>query len=248
MDELQKLREENEQLKKMNALKSDWISISAHQLRTSLSAIKWILKMFLDKDFGELSQEQQGFIRKAFDSTERLVSLVNEMLSLNHAQETLTYIFSQTDIVSLVDDVVFDFHGESFKKRVGIVFLKPPAPVPQVSCDTEKIRVVLQNLIENAIKYSMENDSVIISLQAEEKELVVAVKDTGIGIPESEQPKIFEKFYRAPNAKEKESIGSGLGLFTTKAIVEAHGGRIWFESDGKTGTTFYVALPYQTAA
>lgn len=248
MDELEALRKENEELKKQNALKSDWISISAHQLRTSLSAIKWILKMFLDKDFGELSQEQQSFMRKAFDSTERLVSLVNEMLSLNHAQETLTYNFSSTDIVTLIDDVVFDFHGESFKKHVGIVFLKPPTEVPNVSCDTEKIRVVLQNLVENAIKYSAENDSVIISLEPTEKDITIAVKDTGIGIPESEQPKIFEKFYRAHNAKEKDSIGSGLGLFTTKSIVEAHGGKIWFESDGATGTTFYVSLPYQKAS
>jgi signal transduction histidine kinase len=248
MDELQKLREENEQLRKMNALKSDWISISAHQLRTSLSAIKWILKMFLDKDFGELNVEQQGFMRKAFDSTERLVALVNEMLSLNHAQETLSYSFSKTDLVPLIDDVVFDFHGESFKKHVGVVFLKPPTEIPEIESDTEKIRVVLQNLIENAIKYSVENDSVIISIEPRETEVTIAVKDTGIGIPKEQQPQIFEKFYRASNAKEKESIGSGLGLFTTKSIVEAHHGRIWFESDGKTGTTFYVALPYKQEA
>lgn len=245
MDELQKLREENEQLRKMNALKSDWISISAHQLRTSLSAIKWILKMFLDKDFGELSAEQQGFMRKAFDSTERLVSLVNEMLSLNHAQETLTYNFTETDVISLIDDVIFDFHGESFKKHVGIVFLRPPTSMQPVTCDVEKIRVVLQNLIENAIKYSVENDSVIISAEPNETEVVITVKDTGIGIPKDQQSSIFEKFYRASNAKEKDSVGSGLGLFTTKSIVEAHGGKIWFESNGTTGTTFYVSLPYK---
>lgn len=245
MNELEKLQQENEELRRMNALKSDWISISAHQLRTSLSAIKWILKMFLDRDFGALTTEQNGFITKAYDSTERMVNLVNEMLSLNHAQETLTYTFAKNDVVPLIENVVFDFHGESFKKHVELLFLKPNNVIPQIVCDAEKIRVVLQNLIENAIKYSNEGDSVIITATTEESGILLSVKDTGIGIPEEEQQKIFDKFFRATNAQKKDVVGSGLGLFTTKAIVEKHGGKMWFESKDGSGTTFYVRLPFE---
>lgn len=246
MNELEKLKKENEELKKMNELKSDWISISAHQLRTSLSAIKWILKMFLDKDFGILTPEQDGFMRKAFDSNERMLALVNEMLSLNHVEQTsLRYDFIPTDIIALIESVLFDFTGESYKKGVEIIFLKPDTAIPSVALDVEKIRVVIQNLIENAIKYSNKGDRVIISLREKDGYLEVSVKDTGIGIPLNEQDKVFNKFYRATNAQAKDTIGSGLGLYTTKGIVDKHGGKMWFESSENQGSTFYFSLPIE---
>lgn len=244
MDELETLRAENEKLKKQNAHKSESISISAHQLRTSLSAIKWILKMFLDEDFGALTPEQSGFMKKAFDSNERMLVLVNEMLSLNHSEETaLTYTFLPHDLVTLTDSVIFDFTGESYKKGVEIVFLKPENPLPPMAFDEEKIRVVIQNLIENGIKYSNHGDRVIISVNTHDNVVELSVKDTGIGIPEAEQPAIFNKFFRADNAKAKDTIGSGLGLYTTKQIVEKHGGTMRFESKEHGGTTFFVTLP-----
>ncbi len=244
MNELEQLKKENEELKKMNGLKSDWISISAHQLRTSLSAIKWILKMFLDKDFGIMTPEQDGFMRKAYDSNERMLTLVNEMLSLNHVERTsLHYDFIPTDIIALIESVLFDFTGESYKKGVEIIFLKPDTAIPSVSLDVEKIRVVIQNLIENAIKYSGRGDRVIISIHRKDAFIEVNVKDTGIGIPENEQNKIFDKFYRATNAQAKDTIGSGIGLYTTKEIIEKHGGKMWFESIEKSGSTFFFSLP-----
>lgn len=244
MNELEKLKKENEELRKMNGLKSDWISISAHQLRTSLSAIKWILKMFLDKDFGIMTPEQDGFMRKAYDSNERMLTLVNEMLSLNHVEQTsLRYDFIPTDIITLIESVLFDFTGESYKKGVEVIFLKPDTAIPSIELDVEKIRVVIQNLIENAIKYSVKRDRVIISVHEKEGLVEISVKDTGIGIPKTEQSKIFNKFYRATNAQAKDTIGSGLGLYTTKGIIEKHGGKMWFESNENQGSTFFFSLP-----
>lgn len=243
-DELETLRKENAELKKQNEIKSDWISISAHQLRTSLSAIKWILKMFLDKDFGILTPEQEGFMKKAFDSSERMLMLVNEMLSLNHVEQTsLRYDFVPTNILDLIQSVLFDFTGESYKKGVEVIFLRPEDVLPPLKVDVEKIRVVLQNLVENAIKYSASGDRVIVSTRMLNGELEIGVKDTGIGIPSSEQEKIFEKFYRATNAKKLDSVGSGLGLFTSKTIIERHGGKLWFESSEDQGTTFFFTIP-----
>ncbi len=243
MDDIEKLKKENEELKKMNAVKSDLISISAHQLRTSLSALKWILKMFIDKDLGTLTSEQESFIQKAFNSNERMIALVNDLLTLNHADDTtIAYKLKNVDMLGLVEQTVFEFSGETSKKGITLIFLRPESPIPMIKCDEEMIRVVLQNLIENAIKYSNDKDKVIISIKESNGELLLSVHDTGIGIEEKDKDEIFKKFFRAGNAIEKDSIGSGLGLFTTKNIVERHNGKIWFEAIGG-GTTFFVTLP-----
>ena len=243
-DELTQLREENEKLKQMNTVKSNWISIAAHQLRTSLSAVKWILKMMIDHDFGELNAEQNGFIKKAFESNERMIKLVSEMLSLNHMTETgLTFHFEPNDLVKLIDETIFEFTGESFKNHIEVIFLRPTESVPLIPFDLEKIRVVLENLIENAIKYSDEKTRVVISMRTNEHDIEVSVKDTGIGIPKEQSSSIFQKAFRATNAKEKEVVGSGFGLYTTKHIVEKHDGKMWFESELGVGSTFYFTLP-----
>lgn len=243
--DIEKLKMENEELKKQNSVKSDLISISAHQLRTSLSALKWILKMFLDRDLGSISIEQENFIKKAYISNERMITLVNDMLTLTHAEETaLQFKLEKIDLIKLIDEVVFEFSGESSKKHIELIFIKPETILPDMYCDKEMIRVVFQNLIENAMKYSNDGDKVFLSIKQNDNDIEISVRDKGIGIKEENKDKIFDKFYRAENAKEKDPIGSGLGLFTTKSIIEYHKGKIWFENNqGGAGTTFYFSLP-----
>jgi signal transduction histidine kinase len=246
MEDIESLKAENEKLKKINAVKSDLISISAHQLRTSLSALKWILKMFIDKDLGKITSEQEGFIQKALDSNERMITLVNDLLTLSHAEDaSIKFNFEKVNVLELLEQTIFEFSGETHKKGVELIFLKPYTEIPQINCDIEMIRVVFQNLIENSIKYSQSGDKVLISLKfnKEENTIEISVHDTGIGIKKEDQLKIFGKFFRAENAIEKDYVGSGLGLFTTKNIVERHKGKIWFESNGDNGTTFFVTLP-----
>ena len=240
---------ENEELKHQNSTKSDLISISAHQLRTSLSAMKWILKMFLDGDFGDLTAEQINFMKKAFESDERMIRLVNEMLSITHAEDTLEAMHSEpVDIVKLLDEVVFDFTGESYKKGIELIFLKPDHVLKTANVDREKIRVVFQNMIENAIKYSNKGGRVFVNIGEKDDGIEVSVRDTGIGISADDQPKIFSKFFRAENAKKQDSVGSGLGLYTTQRIMERHHGRIWFESEQSGGTTFFVHIPLEVTS
>ena len=246
---IEELLKENEELRHENATKSDLISISAHQLRTSLSAVKWILKMFIDGDFGNLTPEQQSFISKAYESDDRMIRLVNEMLSITHAEDTLAVMHPTTvDLTKLVDEVVFDFAGESYKRGIELVFLKPPQPLAPITADMEKLRVVFQNLIENAIKYSNKGGRVLINISENETDATITVRDTGIGINDAEKDSIFGKFFRAENAKKQDTVGSGLGLFTTKRIVEKHSGKIWFESKIGDGTTFFVSLPRNGAS
>jgi len=244
--EIEELKMENEKLKKINEVKSDLISISAHELRTSLSALKWILKMFLDKDLGKITSEQEAFIKRALDSSDRMISLVNRLLTLNHSDELdIPFDFKKVNIIKTIEQTIFEFSGEAHKKDVDLIFLKPENEFPLIKCDEEMIRVVFQNLIENAIKYSQADDKIFISLKHNSKEnrIEISIRDTGIGINTKDQDKIFNKFFRGSNALEKDSLGSGLGLFTTKNIIRHHKGKIWFESTSEPGTTFFITLP-----
>ena len=158
-EEIKKLQDENDKLKKLNAFKSDVISISAHELRTSLGATKWLLKMCLDGDLGVLTPDQAKLLKKAFEGNDRMIGLVNEMLSINHTEEaSLSYNPQPTDIVPLIDNIIFDFVGESYKRGIELLFLKPDTMPKQMHIDQGKIRFVIQNLIENAIKYSNNGD------------------------------------------------------------------------------------------
>ena len=206
--------------------------------------MKWILKMFLDGDFGTLTAEQHNFIEKAFESDERMVRLVNEMLSINHAEDTLdTMRLGHVDIVKLLEEVNFDFTGESYKRGIELIFLKPSQAVSPVMADMEKIRVVFQNLIENAIKYSNKGARVVVNVTETADTVEISVRDTGIGIADADTKNIFQKSFRTDNAQKQDSVGSGLGLYTTRRIIEKHRGKIWFESKIGEGTTFFVSLP-----
>ncbi|MEJ0001935.1 MAG: HAMP domain-containing sensor histidine kinase [bacterium] len=243
--DMEKLKAENERLAKLYAAKSDLVSLSVHQVRTSLSAIKWIIKMFLDGDLGTSTPEQQNLLAKAYETNDRAINIVSELLVANKAEEIMEkdYAYGKVDIKEMIDSAVFDFSGEAYEKGIEVIFLKPEMEIPHVRADREKLRVVLQNLLENAIKYSNKHGKIFITLVKDGGFCQVSVKDTGVGISEEGKKKIFEKFYRDPEAQKQEIIGSGMGLFTTKNIVETHGGKIWFDSKDKEGTTFFFTIP-----
>jgi signal transduction histidine kinase len=128
------------------------------------------------------------------------------------------------------------------KKNLKFKFKKPKG-LPKVRVDIEKISLAIQNLLENAIRYNKIGGEIELVLKKKDSEIEFSIRDTGIGIPKNQQERIFTKFFRAPNALKLETEGSGLGLFIVKNIIEAHGGRIWFESEEGKGTTFYFTLP-----
>jgi len=239
------LIEENEKLTKLCSTKSDIVSVGAHQIRTSLSALKWIIKMFLDGDLGKLTTEQENLMRKAYESNDRAINVVSELLLMNKSEDIIEKEpnLSKIDLTELIDNCIFDFFGEAQNKEVEMIFLTPNKKIPETQADKEKLRVVLQNLLENAIKYSNPHGKVFISLKEDNGMIEISVKDTGIGISEEGKKKIFEKFYRDPAAQKKEAVGSGIGLYSSKKIVEEHGGKIWFNSIVGEGTTFLFTIP-----
>lgn len=242
--EIKKLQEEVERWKEIHSVKSDMVSVAAHQVRTSLSALKWIIKMFLDGDLGKLAPEQESLMRKAYEGNDRAIGIVSELLLANKTEDILdkTYNFTKVDLVELTNEVVFDFTGEAYAKGIEVIFLKPER-IHTANADKDKIRVVLQNLVENAIKYSDMHGKVFITLKEIDGMMQTSVKDTGVGISPEGHDKIFQKFYRDPEAEKKEIVGSGIGLYTSKKIVEDHGGQMWFESAAGEGTTFFFTLP-----
>ena len=230
--------------KMIERMKTEFVSIAAHQLRTPLSAIKWTLRMLLDGDLGEITPEQREFVEKTYRSNERMINLINDLLNVTRIEEG-RYLYKPvpTDIVPLVKSVVDAYKEEAKKKKLKLEFKKPAKKLPKIIIDAEKITLAIQNLIDNAIRYTPPQGKVAVSLRPGKKEIEFLVKDTGVGIPGEQQDRIFTKFFRGANAIRMETEGSGLGLFITKNIIEAHGGKIWFESKENQGTTFYFTLP-----
>jgi len=225
-------------------LKTEFVSISAHQLRTPLSAIKWTLKMLLDEDLGKITNEQKEFLEKTYRSNERMIALINSLLNVTRIEEgRFLYKPVLEDIKKIVEFVVDSFKDEIARKQIKFRFTKSKKPLPKVLVDSEKIKLVIHNLIDNAIRYTFFKGTVSISLKHKDKQIEFRIKDTGLGIPKNQQGRVFKKFFRGVNAVRLETEGSGLGLFIAKNIIEAHGGKIWFESKENQGATFYFTLP-----
>ena len=231
----------NEQLQALDQAKSEFISVAAHQMRTPLSAVKWILYMANLDQFKDES-ERRDFLRKATESTDRMISLVNDLLEVDHIESGKDhFVFLPVNCADLVQSVVSDLAALAAGQGVNITVSMGTNNT--VVGDSTKLRGLFQNLIENAVKYTPSGGTVQISSTEEDKFISIVVKDSGIGIPDNQKDQIFSKFFRAPNALKTQTVGSGLGLFIAKEIVERHGGKIWFESKINEGTTFFINLP-----
>lgn len=243
--EEQDLQKEIETLKHAISLKTDMVSITSHQIRTSLSGLKWILRMFLDGDLGKLTNEQESLLSKAFESNERAISNLNELLLANKTENSLEkeYLFEKINLMEMIESAIFDFSGEAHSKGVEIITLKPENQLKEVKADKEKMRVVLQNLIENSIKYSNPHGKIFITLKEKDDMVQMSIKDTGTGISEEGKSRIFEKFFRDSEAEKREISGTGIGLYTVKQIIDKLGGTVWFESSTGEGTTFFFTTP-----
>jgi signal transduction histidine kinase len=233
-----------EQLEEQNEFKSELISTSAHQMRTSLTANKWALKEILDENAGNVTENQRILLQKLLDNNKQMIHSVSELIDVNHTEDTHPrYNFGPVDLHQLIEKVISDFHSEAVEKDI-TVSLDETSEHEIIIGDPQKLRTVFQALIENALKYSVAGGSVMVDTDIHEDEVVVSIKDEGIGIPKDEQEHIFQKFYRAKNAQATQAIGSGLGLFSAYHIIQAHGGDMWFDSVENQGTTFFVSIPF----
>jgi len=235
----------NERLHELDQAKSNFITIVAHQLRTPLSGVKWTLNMVLGETLGVLTDEQKSFLMKCYESNERMILLINDMLNADRIDSgKLKYEIAPIQIFDLIDNVLFEMISTVSQKGLKISFANnKDRNLPKVAVDPEHMRAVVQNLLENAVKYTLDGGSIDIGFEPDKDFMKVSITDTGIGIPKGEEKNIFNRFFRATNALKVQTDGSGLGLFIAKGIIEKHGGKIWFESEVGRGTTFHFTIP-----
>jgi len=229
--------------KMIDRLKTEFISIAAHQLRTPLSAIKWVIKMVLDGDAGKLNKEQNDLLTKGYKSNERVINLVNNLLNVSRIEEgRFGYSFANCDFQEILDVVLENVERQVAKNHLKLIINKPNK-LPLVYFDKNRIILAFQNLLDNAIKYTPEFGKIELNIENREEILKITIKDSGIGIPERDQIKLFSKFFRAANVIRSETEGTGLGLFIAKNIIDRHGGKIFIESQEGKGTTVDFTLP-----
>lgn len=240
------LRAANERLREIDRAKSQFVSIAAHQLRTPLSAIKWIFSMLLSGDFGKVSVSQRQAVERGRDSTDRLITLVSDLLNVARIEGgQIIYRFDPLRIEEVIGQVLDDMRPRAEAKGITLTIKKPPRALPEGRGDPEKMQLALQNIIENAVIYTPEGGSITIKIARKGRDhYQVIVTDTGIGIPKEQQSSLFEKFFRGSNVIRLQIQGTGLGLYITARIIEAHGGSIDVMSAEGKGTTFTLTLPF----
>ena len=230
--------------KALDNLKVEFISVAAHQMRTPLAAIKWAFEILLSSEDEKIAPELKRIVENGFESTNRILKIVNNFLDVDAAETVNSeYVFAPVNIQKVIEDVFSGVSIAAREKRVELLFENQDQVLPYVQADQERLGMIFQNLIENALKYTIKEGTITVKAEARPRDLLISVTDEGIGIPVQEQKNIFSKFFRAENAKKTETDGNGLGLHTTRRVVERHGGTIWFESVEGQGTTFYFTIP-----
>lgn len=234
----------NKRLQELDKAKTEFLSVASHQLRTPLTAIKGYVSMILEGDYGPTTDIQHETLKNVFESAQRLVFLINDLLDLSRIESgRMEFDFVALDLNEMIKSVITELKQKAEQKHLYLYFDAVNNRCPKIKADEEKMRQVVMNLIDNAVKYTL-SGGVTVRLHSVEKQLRLEIVDTGIGVALEDQPKLFQQFYRTEQANEVTREGTGLGIYVVKKIVEAHHGKIWFESAGKNkGTTFFVNLP-----
>lgn len=251
------LERDNTKQKETDKAKSEFVSLATHQMRTPITVINWCSEMILDGHAGTLNEKQTEYFNDIYAASKRMNEIIKSFLHILRL-ETAEHpaMLVQTNVASIAEETLKGFRLESEKKAQHIVE-HFDSSLPSIMTDPDLIKVILQNFISNAIKYTAEHGEIVVTLAhmnkgstigevtVKEDSLLMAVQDSGIGIPPSENDQIFTKFFRAANAKRDDPNGNGLGLYMSKIMVDLLGGMVWFTSIEGKGTTFFVLLPIQ---
>ncbi|MDB4991955.1 MAG: domain S-box [Parcubacteria group bacterium] len=239
-----KVEQVHERDTEMSRVKSDFISTAAHQLRTPLTGIRWALEA-LEKE--PINEFQKSLVDDAVNKSRDLVGIVGMLLDISSIESGKhKYVFEALQLQEVVENVAHDFERQAAESKVILTFIPSETLLPLVRADRQQIKWVLNNLIENGIRYTPVGGIVHISMAQVPGRVQVLVRDTGIGITPKDRNNIFERFYRAENAVAKENKGNGLGLYIARTIATDHGGDLNFSAnENGPGTTFTLSLPVQ---
>lgn len=242
----EQLKVANEQLKALDKARAEFISIASHQLRTPPATIKWYLGAVLAGDFGELSEELKSALQRTNVTNEAQISTIDDLLNASRIERgKMEFFFEAANMEPIVSALVNQLEPLAEMKKQHIVYSKPKMPIPNILMDHEKIRQVINNMIDNAIKYSKIGDIEVI-LEADAENVTVKVVDHGKGINPIDAPKLFQKYSRGSDSAT-HATGLGLGMYVAKIVVEQNQGKIWAESEGLgKGSTFAFSLPIKS--
>jgi signal transduction histidine kinase len=225
--------------------KTEFVSLASHQLRTPLTSIGWYAEMLLAEDAGSINDEQKNYLNEIYKGNQRMVELVNSLLNVSRIDlGTFAIDPEAVNLEMLAQSVAQEQRPQTVAKKITLT-LELAQSLPTMNADPKLLRIILQNLLSNAIKYTPDEGNVTLRINSKDKKVFIEVADTGYGVPDDQKDKIFTKLFRADNVREKDTEGTGLGLYLVKAIVEETGGSVWFESEQNKGTTFFVTLPIE---
>lgn len=229
--------------RQVDRMKSEFVSLVSHELRTPITSIMGYMDMVLDGDAGPLNGEQRQYLEIAQKNTNRLSSLVGDLLDVSRLESGAVQLkFATVDIRELVTEVL-QLLGPVIRKKEQAITQELPIDLPPVSGDSDRLTQVITNLISNAHKYTPAGGTLAVSAKALDSKIVLEVRDTGVGLSPEEQARLFTKFFRADNPATKKVGGTGLGLWITRSLVEMHGGAITVESEPGKGSAFSFTLP-----
>ncbi len=224
--------------------KNEFLTVASHQLRSPVTDINWALESLAgDKN---LSPEAKDTVEHALLAGKKLLKMVEDLLNITKIEEGhFGYNFEQADIVEFINGILLQVIPAVQREGIKVYFEKPKAPLPKLMIDPQKLALVVNNILENAVRYNVEKGEIAVKVDKviDEPFVEVSIRDTGIGIAPDEMQKLFKKFFRGENALKTQTEGSGLGLYIAKNIVQAHGGKIWADSELGRGSVFHFTLP-----
>ena len=228
--------------KDVDRAKTEFVSLASHQLRTPLSAINWYTEMLIKGDAGPINKEQEDYLNEIARGNKRMVDLVNSLLNTSRLElGTFEITPVPTDLKKLAQEELLEMRPQILDKRLKIEENYDISA--EINVDPRLVRIFFQNLISNAVKYTPENGKITVEVKLEDPYVRLSVIDTGYGIPEEQQDKIFSKLFRADNIRALDTEGTGLGLYIIKSILDSSGGDISFKSKENEGTTFNILIP-----
>lgn len=257
------LRETNRKLKEADEMRKNFISHTAHEIRTPLNVFRWSVEMLRNEDLGQINLQQRELLDQVYQSNNRLLELVDNLLDVSRIDEARLEIKrASCQIEEIIDEAAGNLAIKIREKKFDFVWKRPADPMPKIRADKQKILQVFLNLLGNAVKFTPAGGKIEVRVtvvdeaapkeilkrygfvQKDKKYILTTVADTGMGIPKAEQEKMFTRFFRGSNVKRDQIEGTGLGMFIVLEIIKLHQGAIWFESDEGKGTTFYFTLPF----
>lgn len=234
-----------EKMNELNNVKLEFSSFMSHEIRGFVTKVKGGLRALVHEDFGILTPDQSSYVKDIMVQSDEFAELVEEFLDVGHLEQDTEMSLSIGDynLLDILKSVVADVGEALHRKEISIIYEGNMPEKVYCPCDNNKIGRVFSNIILNAAKYSPDKSSIRIGYIDANTTHTIYIKDSGIGIPDSQKENMFKKFFRANNARDIHTSGTGLGLYFSKLIVEKHRGKIWYESVEGNGTTFFISLP-----